>query len=103
MDLAASVRVEQIRALYCQSRLILWTNVAISAIVSAALWWQASRPALLAWVGLMATIAFGRSELIRRFLASQPKSHEIEPWGQRFVLGSTVSGAAWGLGTLAFF
>jgi two-component system, cell cycle sensor histidine kinase and response regulator CckA len=103
MNLAAAVRAEQIRALYRQSRLVLWTNVAISGLVSFALWWAAPRTSLLAWVGLMTVIALGRSELMRRVETVQPSSSELEPWGRRFVLGSMIAGAAWGLGIFAFF
>jgi hypothetical protein len=103
MNLAAAVRAEQIRALYRQSRLVLWTNVAISGLVSGALWWAASRPALLAWIGLMTVIALGRSELMRRVETVQPSTGELEPWGRRFVFGCMIAGAAWGLGILAFF
>jgi hypothetical protein len=103
MNLAAAVRAEQIRALYRQSRPVLWTNVAISAIVSGALWQAAPRPSLLAWVGLMSMIAVGRSELTRRMRESHPSDTELEVWSRRFVLGSTVAGAAWGLGVIAFF
>jgi len=103
MDLAAAVRAEQIRALYRQSRLILWANVAISGLVSAAMWWTASRASLLAWVAIMAIVALGRGELMRRVEALRPSASELEPWGRRFVLGSMIAGAVWGLGIFAFF
>jgi len=103
MDLAALVRAEQIRALYRQSRLVLWTNVAISALVSGALWWEASRPALICWVALMAGVAFARSELMRRAETVSLAADDREVWARRFVAGSTAAGAAWGLGILSFF
>ncbi len=51
----------------------------------------------------MAVIALGRGELMRRVEAANPSVAEIEPWGRRFVLGSMLAGAAWGLGIAEFF
>jgi signal transduction histidine kinase/CheY-like chemotaxis protein len=103
MDLAASVRAEQIRALYRQSRLLLWTNVVISAMVSAALWWAARHAWLVAWVALMAGVALLRSELVRRFSRAEPSAADLTPWGQRFVAASMLAGAVWGVGTVVFY
>src|SRR4051812_37232168 len=103
MDLVAAVRAEQIRALYRQSTSVLWTNVAISALVAAALWWAAPRPALICWVALMTVITLARGELVHRGQALAPNVGGLEPWGRRFVIGSTVAGAAWGLGVVSFF
>src|SRR5450432_724366 len=97
MDLAASVRAEQIRALYRQSRLLLWTNVAISAMVSAALWDAARHAWLATWVALL------RSELVRRFSRAEPSAADLAPWGPRFVVASMLAGAVWGAGTVLFY
>ncbi len=103
MDLAASVRAEQIRTLYRQSRLLLWTNVAISAIISATLWWSAARGPLLLWVASMALIAVARSKLVGRFLALEPSAAELEPWARRFTFAAMLAGAAWGAGSVVFY
>jgi signal transduction histidine kinase/ActR/RegA family two-component response regulator len=103
MDLAASVRAEQVRALYRQSRLLLWTNVAISAIVSATLWWTAPRGWLLLWVASMALVAFARSKLVARFVAVEPSAAELEPWARRFTGAAMLAGALWGAGTVVFY
>ncbi|HEX3776767.1 MAG TPA: ATP-binding protein [Polyangiaceae bacterium] len=103
MDLVVSVRAEQIRALYRQSPLLLWTNAAIAAMVAATLWWTASRPLLLAWIALMIAIAIARSALMRRFDRVNPRNHELESWDRHFALGAMVAGAAWGVGAVVFF
>jgi signal transduction histidine kinase/CheY-like chemotaxis protein len=103
MDLAASVRAEQIRALYRQSRALLWTNVVISALVSAALWGATRHAWLVTWIALVAGVALLRSELVRRFSRAEPSAAALVPWGQRFVAGSMLAGAAWGAGTVLFY
>ncbi|HEY1536255.1 MAG TPA: hypothetical protein VGF76_19675 [Polyangiaceae bacterium] len=101
MDLAVAIRAEQIRALYRQSPRVLWINVVIAALASAALWRSASRPSLAAWVALMGVIALLRVELMQRVQARPEDA--IDPSGRLFVAGSLVAGAAWGLGILLFF
>src|ERR1700742_4525420 len=103
MDLAASVRAEQIRALFRQSPLLLWTNVAISALVSLALWWSASRPCLFLWVLSMALVAIARSALMARYAAVNLQIDAADGWGQRFVLAAVVAGCIWGVGAVVFF
>ncbi len=102
MDLAASVRAEQIRALFRQSPLLLWTNVAISALVSLALW-STARSSLCLWVVGMALVAVGRSALMARYNALAPRPEAAESWGQRFVLAAMLAGSMWGVGAVAFF
>jgi len=103
MDLAAAVRVQQIRALYRQSRFVLWANVIIAVLASAALWHSTSQRALVAWVSLMAVVALLRSELMRRFRATPPGAPVLDPSGRLFVIGSAIAGAGWGLAVMLFF
>src|SRR6478609_4902097 len=103
MDSGAAVRTEQLRALFRQNPGVLWLNVAVAALTSAALWVSASKALLVAWVLLTGLVAFGRARLIVRYQSAQPKDTELEAWGQRFVLGSMAAGAVWGLASVVFF
>jgi len=103
MNVAAEVRAEQVRALYRQSPLILWTNVVIAALVAVALWHSAPQLALGTWVALMAAVATARGELMRRVRAVPAEAPPLDPSGRLFVLGSTVAGAGWGLAVLVFY
>jgi two-component system cell cycle sensor histidine kinase/response regulator CckA len=103
MDLAVAIRAEQIRALYRQSPRVLWINVVIAALASAALSRSASWPSLSAWVALMGVIALLRVELMQRVQATPANTHAIDASGRWFVAGSLGAGAAWGLGILLFF
>jgi signal transduction histidine kinase/CheY-like chemotaxis protein len=103
MDLGASVRAEQLRSLYRQNRGVLWLNVAVAALVSAALWRTAFRDLLVTWVGLTALVALARVELTLRYEKARPDQSELEPWGRRFLVGSMAAGALWGLASFVFF
>ena len=103
MDLGALVRAEQLRTLYRQNRSVLWLNVAVSALVSVALWPTACRFLLLVWVGISCLVALARTQLTLSYERAQPKPSELEPWGRRFLLGSIAAGAVWGGASLVFF
>jgi len=103
MNLGASVRAEQLRALYRQNPGVLWLNVAVASLASAALWFSASRALLIAWVSAMGLVASIRSGLVRRYERARPQQSQLEPWGRRFLFGSIAAGALWGVGGVLFF
>jgi len=103
MDLGASVRAEQLRTLYRQNRGVLWANVAVAALASVALWSTASRVSLLVWVFASGLVALARTQLTLRYERARPKQSELEPWGARFLFGSIVAGALWGIASVVFF
>src|SRR6478736_98877 len=103
MDLGASVRAEQVRALFRQNRGVLWLNVAVSGLAAAALWPSASRVLLVAWVGVSALVALARTDLTLRFERANPKQAQLEPWARRFLVGSISAGAVWGCASVVFF
>lgn len=103
MDLGASVRAEQLRTLFRQKRGVLWLNVAVSGLASAALWPTASRALLVGWVVLNGLVALARTQLTLRYERANPKQSELEAWGQRFLIGSVAAGASWGAASVVFF
>src|SRR6478736_379036 len=103
MDLGASVRAEQVRALFRQNRGVLWLNVAVSGLAAAALWPSASRVLLVAWVGVSALVALARTDLTLRFERANPKQAQLEPWARRFLVGSISAEAVWGCASVVFF
>lgn len=103
MDLGASVRAEQLRTLFRQNRGVLWLNVAVSALVAAALWPTASRFLIVVWVLTTGLIALARTLLTLRYERALPTQSELEPWGGQFVAGSIAAGASWGVASVVFF
>ncbi|HKO47263.1 MAG TPA: ATP-binding protein [Polyangiaceae bacterium] len=103
MDLGASVRAEQLRTLYRQSRGLLWVNVAVASLVSVVLWSTTSRVWLVVWVGLNGLVALARVGLSLRYERARPNQAELEAWGRRFLVGSIAAGALWGIASVVFF
>src|SRR3954470_22451775 len=103
MDLGAAVRAEQLRALFRQNRGVLWLNVAVSGLAAAALWPTASRFWLVLWVCENGLIALARTHLTLRYERARPRQSELEPWVRRFIAGSVVGGASWGIASVVFF
>ncbi len=124
------VRLEQVRALYRQTKPILLANACNSFIVVAALWSSgvgrgAGAPAalrgdgalgdtaalgargaagiLVAWGFVMATVLAGRALLAARFGRAEVAAAEAQRWGVRFACGSALTGALWGALAARFF
>src|SRR4051794_35252283 len=100
MDLGAAVRAEQLRTLYRQNRGVLWLNVAVAALSSAALWPTASRLLLVAWVVASGLVALARTRLMLGYERARPLPADLEPWARRFLLGATTAGALWGIASV---
>ena len=97
-----TVRSEEIRALFAQGAPVLWANVAVGAIVVGTLWTQAPHLQLLAWLGAVGLLCLIRFGFQARYARERPGRGEIEAWGRRFVVGSTVSGVLWGAAAALF-
>jgi hypothetical protein len=94
--LASAARSEKIRMLFEQSGPVLWTNLAVSAIVSGTLSASMALEPLLVWMALVVVLVGLRLELKRRFVRAAPRGDRALPWARRFVAGSVASGALWG-------
>src|SRR3954469_14737371 len=102
---APAVRADQIRTLYDQSRPVLLANMINCVIVTATLWTAPAQPHtfLLTWAGLMAAMTVGRLALRRQYRARAPGVDEAPRWGDRFVVGSLISGLLWGIAAATMF
>jgi signal transduction histidine kinase/CheY-like chemotaxis protein len=98
-----TVRSEEIRALFAQGAPVLWANVAVSTIMVGTLWAQAPQLLLLAWLGAIVLLCLVRFGFQARYARERPGRGEIEAWGRRFVVGSTMSGVLWGAAGALFF
>ena len=98
-----TVRSEEIRALFEQSATVLWANVGVGAVVVCTLWNDAPHGKLLSWFGAIALMSGVRALFQRRYRREQPADGEVESWGRRLVLASTLSGMLWGAAGVLFF
>ena len=101
MRTSETVRSEEIRVLFEQSRTTLWANLTLAVVVAAALWSDAPAEQVLCWLGAVGLMSLMRAALHRRYRIEQPS--ELGPWSRRVVLGSSVSGLLWGVAGVAFF
>jgi len=98
-----AVRAEQIRTLYRQGVGVFAANPINALIVALVLWRTAPRGPALLWVGTMVMITAGRLVLRQRYLTRSPPAAEADRWGTFFVAGTTLTGAAWGIGCSMLF
>jgi two-component system, cell cycle sensor histidine kinase and response regulator CckA len=98
-----TVRSEEIRALFEQGAPVLFANVLVAAVVAGTLWTEAPRQQLAAWLLAIIILSVVRSLFQRAYVREQPQGSDIEAWGRRFVLASTVSGLLWGGAGWLFF
>jgi signal transduction histidine kinase/CheY-like chemotaxis protein len=98
-----TVRSEEIRALFEQSGPVLWANVGVSAIVVSTLWNDAPQGRLLGWFGAIVGMTAVRFLFQRHYRREEPGDGEVESWGRRLVMASTISGMLWGAAGVLFF
>jgi len=103
MRTSETVRSEEIRVLFEQSRTTLWANLTLGVVVVGALWDDAPHEQLLVWLGSSLAMTLARAWLHRRYRIAQPSEPELAAWGRRLVLGSAISGLLWGLAGVVFF
>lgn len=98
-----TVRSEEIRALFEQGAPVLFANVLVATVVVGTLWTEAPHHQLAVWWLAVIALSVGRSLFQRAYAREQPAGSDVEPWGRRFVLASTVSGLLWGGAGWLFF
>ncbi|HEX2871093.1 MAG TPA: hypothetical protein VHP33_07555, partial [Polyangiaceae bacterium] len=89
--------------LFAQGAPVLWANVGVASIVTLTLWHEASHVHLSLWLGAIVVMSAIRGLFQARYGREQPQGDEIDSWGRRFVVGSTVSGMLWGAAGVLFF
>ena len=105
---SSSSHVEEIRAgqvglLYRQAPLALASIVINSVLLTAVMWSEVSQPLLLAWLGLTLLLTLERTHLIRAYRRASPEPSDALRWGRWFMLGTALSGLAWGAAGGLFF
>jgi two-component system, cell cycle sensor histidine kinase and response regulator CckA len=98
-----TVRSEEIRALFEQGAPVLFANVVVATVVVGTLWNEAPQARLVAWLSAIVVLSVLRTQLQRSYARAEPTDTDIDAWGRRFVLGSTISGLLWGTAGWLFF
>jgi two-component system cell cycle sensor histidine kinase/response regulator CckA len=100
---AIDVRAEQVRTLYRQGVPVFLTNPINALILSATFWTSAPKGFLVGWTVAISLVVAARIELRRHYWLAAPTASETDRWSRRFVIGSTVTGALWGVAALVLF
>jgi PAS domain S-box-containing protein len=58
---------------------------------------------LLAWLGLLVVVTFGRTYMAYRFRSLAPEQRDAELWRNRFLIGASLAGGCWGLAGTALY
>ena len=103
MRIRETVRSEEIRALFEQGAPVPLANVVVGGVVLSTLWHEVPPARLSAWLSALVLVSVLRTLLHRAYTREQPTGAELDVWGWRFALGSTISGLLWGAGSWFFF
>jgi len=99
---AARLYSEQVRLLYQSAPLayfITFANGAILAFVESA---YISRPVVLVWYGVLATVTAIRAGFVWRYAKVRPAPAAARRWSFLFVAGTAVAGSVWGATAFVF-
>jgi signal transduction histidine kinase len=97
------VEAALLRALYRQFVPILAGNLAVAAVIVAILWNDADPVKLGIWAAAIAVTSLGRVVLYLQYRRAKWSDADMARWGLYFVIGSAVSGALWGIGSIVLF
>jgi signal transduction histidine kinase/CheY-like chemotaxis protein len=100
---AARLRAEQVRVLCQQQPVVIATNVAVAALLAAALASQGSRVLPLAWLTGILAVSAARFLLWRRSWRAEPGPKDIDAWARIGVGGAGATAAFWGIGLALLF
>jgi diguanylate cyclase (GGDEF)-like protein len=91
------ISAEQVRFLYKQLPPGMYGSLMIGAILIMVLWNQTSHYLLITWSCLISIVTLGRFVLLSSYNKASPDMKEISLWRNRFIIGVTGAGLAWGL------
>ncbi len=103
VDWQEQVFASQVRLLYQHAHVSLLATVIVSAIFVAVLWRIMPQSYLIEWFVATLLLSSVRAVLIARFHRTKVQPESAKLWCRRFLIGSALSGALWGLAGVIFF
>ena len=97
------VEAALLRVLYRQFLPIVAGNLAVATVIAAMLWNQADPLKLSLWAAAILVTSLARIVLYLQFRRATPTDVDMARWGLYFIIGSAVSGALWGIGSIVLF
>jgi diguanylate cyclase (GGDEF)-like protein/PAS domain S-box-containing protein len=95
---ATHIFAEQVRLLYRFSLVGYLAELMVTFLLGAILWNDlGSRPELFGWFAAASVIMIARYGLYKWFIRVNPAQAELPKWERRFVIGSVLMAALWGI------
>src|SRR6478672_4367328 len=97
------VRAAEIRLLYENANTGIAATIVIASLLAYALWDLVPRSIVSAWLVCVALVSVARFVVADRYWRAEPADAENDRWNARFVVGSGLAAAVWGLGAVALY
>lgn len=91
------IRVEQIRAIYKNTPLVLISNAVIPSLLVYALRDHVARWMLLTWMTLMFSLVAWRAVALMLYRRAAPEQHTAQRWSVYLLVFAAISGSLWGV------
>jgi diguanylate cyclase (GGDEF)-like protein/PAS domain S-box-containing protein len=101
--LSGRVHLDQIRMVYSNTPLALFTSLLNSFILVYLLWPQFDRVTLIAWLLMICLITVPRFYFSIRFKQIDPEENSVERWANRALAGALLAGLGWGAASYFLF
>ncbi len=102
-QMQAAVRAEQVSMLYDAIPASTVANLVIAVLLVFAQWSAIEHTLLVWWLSITVTVVLLRVLLFIAYRRSAPSVDEIGIWGNRFTVGSSVSGLTFGTAGILLF
>lgn len=97
------VLAEQTSELFDNVYKAIFTVVINSIILVSVLWHSIEHDILIIWISTILCVSLLRGILTYQYKKTSPSNELIQPWTQRFIVGSIVSAVIWGVASIVLF
>jgi diguanylate cyclase (GGDEF)-like protein len=94
--LQAKIRCEQVRLLYEELQISIFSSLGVAAVLVLALWDVIEHAALLIWLGALIILSIGRLWMASMYWKREADASDTQSWFLRFTVGAALSGLLWG-------
>jgi signal transduction histidine kinase len=92
-----------VRGLYFHAPGVLLLDALVACAAAFVFWREGSREVVGAWLLLILAATVLRWIYVVRYFNADPPAEQARRWAKQFTFGALVSGALWGIGSVAFY
>src|SRR5262245_12674258 len=101
--LLVRARADEVATLYRQCHRTTVSMVLGASILCIVLWGHVAPIMMVVWMAAILVNQSWRTALAVAYRHARPPSHDAERWGRYWSLGSSVSGALWGVAAVVMY